>query len=271
MPARSSRRTRSPPGSTTPASVPSTAHYKETGRAEYVPATDGEALDAFVYLARMEGIIPAFESAHAIAELRKRARVAAARTALVLVNVSGRGDKDVAEARRAAGRSEREPHRRRVRERARRESRRADRLRDRRRSRHGDHGRVSSRACRGAGADIVELGMPHSDPIAEGPTIQASSQRALEGWWHAHRSIFDLCRELRRRLTRCRLVFMGYANNVLARGEEGVRRVLRRVGCRRPDRRGPSLRGGAGAGRRMPRQGRAPDPARRADESRPSA
>ncbi len=73
--------------------------YKEIGRAEYIPATDDEALDAFVYLARTEGILPAFESAHAIAELRRRAP-SLPRDSIVVVNVSGRGDKDVAEARR---------------------------------------------------------------------------------------------------------------------------------------------------------------------------
>jgi tryptophan synthase beta chain len=82
---------------------PEHAYYKDTGRAEYVWATDAEALDAFVYLARMEGIIPAFESAHAIAELRKRA--AQVPGALIVLNLSGRGDKDVAEARELLGKS----------------------------------------------------------------------------------------------------------------------------------------------------------------------
>ncbi len=77
---------------------PEHAFYKDSGRAEYVPATDEEALEAFVYLSRCEGIIPAFESAHAIAELRKRA-ASLPRGAIVVVNLSGRGDKDVTEAR----------------------------------------------------------------------------------------------------------------------------------------------------------------------------
>jgi tryptophan synthase beta chain len=78
---------------------PEHSFYKETGRAEYIPATDDEALDAFVYLTRTEGILPAFESAHAIAELRRRAP-SLPRGSIVVVNISGRGDKDVAEARR---------------------------------------------------------------------------------------------------------------------------------------------------------------------------
>ena len=78
--------------------------YKETGRAQYVPATDAEALDAFVYLAQTEGIIPAFESAHAIAALRSRAPELP-RDSLVILNLSGRGDKDVSEARTLLGKS----------------------------------------------------------------------------------------------------------------------------------------------------------------------
>ncbi len=76
---------------------PEHAFWKETGRAEYAPATDDEALDAFVWLTRLEGILPAFESAHALAELRKRAP-ALPRGALVVVNLSGRGDKDAMQA-----------------------------------------------------------------------------------------------------------------------------------------------------------------------------
>ncbi len=82
---------------------PEHALYKESGRAEYVPITDDEALDAFVYLSRTEGIIPAFESAHAIAELRRRAPTLP-EGSLVLLNLSGRGDKDVAQARELLGR-----------------------------------------------------------------------------------------------------------------------------------------------------------------------
>jgi tryptophan synthase beta subunit len=77
---------------------PEHAFYKDSGRAEYVPATDDEALDSFVWLARTEGIIAAFESSHAIAALRKRAPELP-RDTLVVVNLSGRGDKDVAQAR----------------------------------------------------------------------------------------------------------------------------------------------------------------------------
>jgi tryptophan synthase beta chain/phosphoribosylanthranilate isomerase len=81
---------------------PEHAFYLDSGRARYVPATDDEALDAFVYLSRTEGIIPAFESSHAIAALRREAPQMK-RGSLVVVSLSGRGDKDVAEARTLLG------------------------------------------------------------------------------------------------------------------------------------------------------------------------
>jgi tryptophan synthase beta chain len=73
---------------------PEHAHLQATGRAEYHYATDEEALAAFQELARLEGIIPALESAHAIAYARRAARDFGA-GAVLLVNLSGRGDKDV--------------------------------------------------------------------------------------------------------------------------------------------------------------------------------
>jgi tryptophan synthase beta chain len=81
---------------------PEHAHLKETGRATYVPVTDREALDAFFELSRDEGIIPALESAHALAFAKKLANE---RTAddLILVNLSGRGDKDIAQVRAFGG------------------------------------------------------------------------------------------------------------------------------------------------------------------------
>ena len=77
---------------------PEHAFLRDSGRAEYVPATDAEALDAFQWLSRKEGIIPALESAHAIAHLRKLAP-SLPRDAIVLVNLSGRGDKDAPQVR----------------------------------------------------------------------------------------------------------------------------------------------------------------------------
>ena len=81
---------------------PEHAHLKDSGRAEYVGVTDQEALAAFALLARSEGIICAFESAHALAQALKMAEAAAGDLVLV-VNLSGRGDKDMEQARKLLG------------------------------------------------------------------------------------------------------------------------------------------------------------------------
>jgi tryptophan synthase beta chain len=77
-----------------PSIGPEHAMLKDTGRAQYVPASDAEALEATMVLARTEGIIPALESAHAVAEVIKRAPKMK-KSEVVIVNISGRGDKDV--------------------------------------------------------------------------------------------------------------------------------------------------------------------------------
>jgi tryptophan synthase beta chain len=77
-----------------PSIGPEHAWLKDMGRAEYVPASDKEALEATTLLARTEGIIPALESAHAVAEVIKRAPKMK-KSEIVLVNISGRGDKDI--------------------------------------------------------------------------------------------------------------------------------------------------------------------------------
>jgi tryptophan synthase beta chain len=71
------------------------------GRAEYTSASDLEALDAFRALARTEGILPALESAHAVAEAMRLAR-GLDRDRAILINLSGRGDKDVETVRDAS-------------------------------------------------------------------------------------------------------------------------------------------------------------------------
>jgi tryptophan synthase beta chain len=73
---------------------PQHALWADTGKVEYCNITDDEALKAFHELTRLEGIIPALESAHAVAEAKKRAR-RAGRRKVIVVNLSGRGDKDV--------------------------------------------------------------------------------------------------------------------------------------------------------------------------------
>jgi len=75
---------------------PEHAWLRDHGRVEYTYATDAQALDAFTQLAHLEGIIPALESAHAIAEVIRRAP-GLDKNQLLIVNLSGRGDKDVAQ------------------------------------------------------------------------------------------------------------------------------------------------------------------------------
>jgi len=77
-----------------PSIGPEHAALRDAGRAEYVPASDAEALEATTLLARTEGIIPALESAHAVAEVVKRAP-GMKKSDVVIVNISGRGDKDI--------------------------------------------------------------------------------------------------------------------------------------------------------------------------------
>lgn len=81
---------------------PEHAELYDTGRAQYVSATDDEAVAAFSYLSRTEGIIPAIESAHAIAYAQKLAPTLP-KDKIIVVNVSGRGDKDVAAIARYMG------------------------------------------------------------------------------------------------------------------------------------------------------------------------
>jgi tryptophan synthase beta chain len=78
---------------------PEHAHLQASGRAEYVGMTDAGALDAFEALCHFEGIMPALESAHAVAYgMELAARLP--KEAVILVNLSGRGDKDIAEVQR---------------------------------------------------------------------------------------------------------------------------------------------------------------------------
>lgn len=78
------------------------AHLYDIGRAKYVPVTDDEAVDAFEYLARTDGIIAAIESAHAVAYARKLAPTMR-KDQIIVINLSGRGDKDCAAIARYRG------------------------------------------------------------------------------------------------------------------------------------------------------------------------
>lgn len=81
---------------------PEHANLHDTGRAQYVPITDDEAVDAFEYLSRTEGIIPAIESSHAVAYALKLAPTMD-KDKIIVINLSGRGDKDVAAIARYRG------------------------------------------------------------------------------------------------------------------------------------------------------------------------
>ncbi|MBR4642271.1 MAG: tryptophan synthase subunit beta [Selenomonadaceae bacterium] len=81
---------------------PEHAYLHDIGRAEYVPITDEEAVQAFEYLSRMEGIIPAIESAHAVAHVMKIAPKMS-RDKIIVITLSGRGDKDCASVARYRG------------------------------------------------------------------------------------------------------------------------------------------------------------------------
>lgn len=81
---------------------PEHAYLHDIGRAEYVPVTDDEAVNAFEYLSRIEGIIPAIESAHAVAHAMKLAPTMR-KDQTIVINISGRGDKDCAAIARYRG------------------------------------------------------------------------------------------------------------------------------------------------------------------------
>lgn len=81
---------------------PEHAHLHDIGRAEYVPVTDEEAVEAFEYLSRTEGIIPAIESAHAVAHAMKIAPTMD-KDNIIVITLSGRGDKDCAAIARYRG------------------------------------------------------------------------------------------------------------------------------------------------------------------------
>ena len=167
-----------------PAVGPEHAFLKDSGRADYVGATDAEALDAFAALARAEGIICAFESAHAVAHALKLAEAATSGT-ILLVNLSGRGDKDMAQAAGACWSCPHEPLRRAC---------------SRAAATQGAFGAFvmlgdpdleTSAAILDVlvegGADMLEVGIPFSDPVADGPVIQAAAVRALAAGVHAGR------------------------------------------------------------------------------------
>ena len=191
---------------------PEHAHLYDIGRAEYVPVTDDEAVDAFEYLSRTEGIIPAIESAHAVAYARKIVPQMR-KDQIVVITISGRGERTVQQL-------------------------------------HVTEGRISMNkkiteafakgkafipfvtcgdpsldvtekivyAMEEAGADLIELGIPFSDPTAEGPVIQGANLRALSGGVTTDK-VFDMVEKIRKNSS-IPMVFMTYANVVFSYGIE---------------------------------------------------
>lgn len=289
---------------------PEHSFLKTSGRVDYEAVTDAEALEAFKLLARTEGILPALESAHAVAQVAKMASGFTGRE-IIVINLSGRGDKDVevvaslldrrqgpptplagrtgtkgsdifaaggrkpeaavtapfvpGSALRAAVRtalladtkSGSQPHAgqddiRRGRERryghlarAAVAGRGSDRLAEAFAacSARGEAALVAYlcagdpdlestaelvKVAAGAGADVIELGIPFSDPLADGPVIQAASQRALAGGATVER-IMAMVEKLRHAVA-VPLVFMTYYNPVLQYGLEDFVRQAAAVG-----------------------------------------
>ena len=166
-----------------PGTGPEHAWLRDTGRARYDAVTDDEALDAFQRLAELEGIIPALESAHAVAWVlgagpRDRDRGDDRPDLPVRPRRQGprRGARQ-ARAERRRRDTRRRPDRRGVRRRAR--PRGADAVPDGRLPGRRDLGRGSAIAYADAGADLVELGVPFRDPLADGPVIHAAATKAL--------------------------------------------------------------------------------------------
>ena len=206
-----------------PAVGPEHAHLKDSGRAEYVGATDAEALDAFKALAENEGILCAFESAHALAHALKLAEE----------------EPDSVDPRRPL----------RPRRQGRRASAGAARM-----SRYaamferlakgegafgaflmlGDPDLETSAALLDAvvegGADMIEVGIPFSDPVADGPVIQAAAQRALDAGVRVG-DCFELIAAFRARHPDVPLGILTYANH---------RRRARPASCAMPPKPAPT-------------------------------
>ncbi len=162
---------------------PQHAHLAKSGRADYLPITDAQAMDALALLARTEGIIAAIESAHALAGAFDVARELGPE-GLVLVNLSGRGDKDMETAREWFGLGQKTGAEGVSVSTAFEKARADDRA-----ALVGylpagfpdvQGGIDAIRAMVDAGCDVIEVGLPYSDPVMDGPTIQAAAQQALD-------------------------------------------------------------------------------------------
>ena len=208
-----------------PGAGPEHAHLRDSGRARYVAVNDRDAVAAFHELARLEGIIPALETAHALAWA-----LAQREGELDLVCLSGRGDKDLAEVMEQAGA--------------------VSTLAMSGVQRIADAFAHSAKraalmpyvmagfptleesirigeACVQSGADVIELGVPYSDPLADGPVIHAAGTQALT----AGASMSGVLEVARALADSVPVVLMCYANMVFAPGVEAFVERLARTGA----------------------------------------
>ena len=207
-----------------PGAGPQHAYLRDSGRARYEAVTDREALAAFRETARLEGIIPALETAHALAWT-----LAQDDGELDLVCLSGRGDKDLAEVLGGVS-----------------ENGRGLSGIERIAAAFAQTGKRAAlmpylmggyptladsieigEACVRAGADIIELGMPYSDPLADGPVIHAAGTQALQAGANVA-GVLEVARALAQSVP---VVLMCYANMVFAPGAEAFVERLAKTGA----------------------------------------
>ena len=185
---------------------PEHAYLRDTGRAEYLPCTDDEALEAFQRLSRPEGIIPALESSHALAVIDE------IDAEYIAVCLSGRGDKDLAEVLAALGPASRVTKTLVIYLMA------------------GADTPALAEAAVAGGADIVEIGFPFSDPLADGP---GDPRRRREGArrGNAHRACLECLAATRALVGDTPLIPMTYASLLEAYGWERFETDARAAGA----------------------------------------
>ena len=204
---------------------PEHAWLKDTGRAEYVSITDDEALEGFYALTKMEGIIPALESSHAMAHVMRLAPTMRKRKASSSIcrDVATRTCRRWQNAKGSCY----EPF-----------SQHFERLAQSGRKAlipfitAGDpypeftlpllHEMVK------AGVDVIELGVPFSDPMADGPVIQRASERALAHKMSLTKTL-AIAAEFRKTNQTTPIVLMGYLNPIEAMGYEGFANAAQRA------------------------------------------
>ena len=201
---------------------PEHAHLYDTGRAEYVPVTDEEAVEAFEYLSRTEGIIPAIESAHAVAYARKIVPQMR-KDQIVVITIPDVEIRTAQQSRVTEGRISM----------------------NKRITEAFEKGKafipfitcgdpsleVTEQlvyAMEEAGANLIELGIPFSDPTAEGPVIQGANVRALSGGVTTDK-VFDMVVKIRKNSS-VPMVFMTYANVVFSYGTERFIKTAAEIG-----------------------------------------